>query len=110
MFTCKNGKSNERSEISYRCEKNHFTSFPFTSAHIQYEMGIFLKRQYYRGIGHLNQLLTQEFSLQQSKILYIVLTVGGEGAVERRQLQDSDGRREAEREGGSGQPVREDSL
>lgn len=55
-------------EISYRCEKNHFTSFPFTSADIQYEMGIFLKRQYYRGIDHLNQLLTQEFSRQQSKI------------------------------------------
>lgn len=94
----------------FNTDVKKITSFPFTSADIQYEMGIFLKRQYYRGIGHLNQLLTQEFSLQQSKILYIVLTVGGEGAVERRQLQDSDGRREAEREGGSGQPVREDSL
>ena len=51
-------------------------------------------------------------SSHDSKVnwIYIVLTVGGEGAVERRQLQDSDGRREAECEGGSGQPVREDSL
>lgn len=37
-------------------------------------------------------------------------TVGGKGANERRQLQDSDGRREANRPGSSGQPVREDAL